>query len=409
YLVMSVCLAARLAGAKAYLVGGVVRDLILNQGHDDLDVVVEGDVSETAKAVSLKLNARLVQHHQFKTATVILEDNGRLDFACARKEAYPHPGSLPVVSGGSLNEDLFRRDFTINAMAISINDGDFGRLIDPYGGFDDIKDGKVRILHEKSFLDDPTRILRAVRFEQRFDFRIESKTLRLLKEAIKMNVFKSISAQRYAAEFKKILNEKDVYVTLKRLSRLGGLREISETEKLPWPKLKVLQKNILKGQIQINPEIDTQIKQWFLYWLCIAGNFSRKEISRLLKKFSFTKEEQKALAGLPQVKETMKFLSGKKVKRSDVYSLLKGRPLPLAVYAYLTADNKMIKNRIKKFLNADIYANLDINGDDLKQMGVHSGEKIGQTLKKCLLVKIDKGIKSKREELRVAREILQLS
>ena len=158
------------SGIKAYLVGGCVRDLLLKKRNCDIDIVVEGDAIIFSAYLSKRYNVKAHHYGQFKTATLFFPENIRIDLATARKEHYPRPGMLPVVAAGPIYDDLFRRDFTVNAMAMSIHPSSFAEMVDYFGGYEDLKNKKIRILHEKSFLDDPTRILRAVRFEQRFHF-----------------------------------------------------------------------------------------------------------------------------------------------------------------------------------------------------------------------------------------------
>jgi tRNA nucleotidyltransferase (CCA-adding enzyme) len=188
-----------------YLVGGIVRDLILGAKNLDLDIVVHGDGIKFAEAFTQKLKAKLIRHKRFGTATIILGSGLKFDIATARKEFYPQPASLPEVTGGTLKDDLFRRDFTINAMAISIGARDFGKLIDFFAGREDILHRKIHILHDLSFIDDPTRILRAIRFEKRYNFRIEPKTLGALKEAVGLKMLEIIQPQRLSHELILIL------------------------------------------------------------------------------------------------------------------------------------------------------------------------------------------------------------
>ena len=176
-------------GLSSYLAGGIVRDLILKKKNLDLDVVIEKNAVEIAQIIKRKLKGTIVIHPKFKTATLELSNGLRIDFATARHEYYSKPGALPTVKKGTLSEDLFRRDFTVNAMGLCINRSRFGQLIDEFDGLKDLKAKKIRVLHAKSFVDDPTRILRAIRFEQRFNFRIEPTTVSLLKEAIKKKLF----------------------------------------------------------------------------------------------------------------------------------------------------------------------------------------------------------------------------
>lgn len=191
----------------AYLVGGTVRDHLLDVPTKDLDIVVVGNAMTMAQEFAKLQDGKIHVYPAFKTATVTLRHERVVDFASARKEKYVRPGAFPVVTFAQLKEDLFRRDFTINAMAISLNQEDWGVMQDPYEGKKDLKFKRIRILHDKSFVDDPTRILRALRFQLRFDFKIERHTLRLLQDAIRLGALNTIRPQRYKKEYDKILQE----------------------------------------------------------------------------------------------------------------------------------------------------------------------------------------------------------
>ncbi len=207
-LVRSIGVLAQERGVAAYLVGGPVRDLMLKFPNVDLDITVEGNGLRLAEGFSaMHRNARVTRYPAFKTATVHLPDGCLVDFATARAEIYARGGVFPMVKPSGIKEDLLRRDFTINAMAIAINPDTWGKLIDPFGGRADLLSLSLRVLHEKSFLDDPTRILRAARFKARLGLRIEAKTLKLLKSAIRIKVLDTIKPQRYLKDFNKILKE----------------------------------------------------------------------------------------------------------------------------------------------------------------------------------------------------------
>ena len=216
-------------GLRAFIVGGFVRDLILKRKNLDLDFVIKGDGILFAKSLAKKFKAAITVYGQFQTATVALPQGLRFDVATSRKETYPYPGALPVVTPAGLREDLFRRDFTINAMAGSINRDRFGELNDGIGGLEDLKGKNIRVLHSKSFIDDPTRILRAVRFEQRFRFTIEKITLALLKDAVSQNAAARVKPPRYFEEFKKILQEDEIKKGVRRLADLGCMKFIDES------------------------------------------------------------------------------------------------------------------------------------------------------------------------------------
>jgi tRNA nucleotidyltransferase (CCA-adding enzyme) len=207
-LVRCIGVLAQAQGMKAYLVGGPVRDLMLKHSNIDLDISVEGNATRLADSFAgLYPGAKVTRYPAFKTATVHLPDSSLVDFATARKETYAQGGAFPAVQPSGIKEDLFRRDFTVNAMAIAINPSAWGKFIDPFKGRADLEAKKIRVLHEKSFLDDPTRILRAARFQARLGFKLEAKTLRLLKSAVKIKVLDTIKPQRYLKDFNKILKE----------------------------------------------------------------------------------------------------------------------------------------------------------------------------------------------------------
>ena len=209
-------------GYAAFLVGGVVRDLIRGVKNLDLDVVVEGDAIRLGEGLSKELDAAIVIHKRFGTCTLVIKKGLKIDFATARREIYERPAALPTVEFGPLKYDLARRDFTINAMAVSLNKKNFGKLIDLFGGKQDLARGAIKVLHRRSFIDDPTRIFRAARFESRPGFAIEAKTLRLAKEAVRKGMLARLSIYRTRKEMVLILKEEGRHKALERLKKLGA-------------------------------------------------------------------------------------------------------------------------------------------------------------------------------------------
>ncbi len=187
-----------------YLVGGVVRDILLGRANSDLDLVVEGDAIKLAESLAGELGGRLVVHRRFGTAKIRTR-NLTIDLAMARAETYARPGALPTVRPGSIQDDLARRDFTVNAMALRLDPDSFGKLVDPFDGQKDLENKLIRVLHDRSFIDDATRMLRAVRYEQRFGFRLEASTEKLLRQNVAM--LRTISGDRIRHELELILKE----------------------------------------------------------------------------------------------------------------------------------------------------------------------------------------------------------
>jgi tRNA nucleotidyltransferase (CCA-adding enzyme) len=205
----------------AFLVGGGVRDLLLGRsGSVDLDVAIEGDARAAARELAGRLNGEAKEHERFGTATVRTGDL-TVDLATTRRETYAEPGALPDVQPAGLAEDLGRRDFTINAMAIDLNGGGVGRLEDPYGGRDDLDAGVVRVLHGQSFIDDPTRLLRALRYEARFGFRMDDETEWLAREAAAGPGFSTVSGARVRDELLDLLREPEAPSAVERMHELG--------------------------------------------------------------------------------------------------------------------------------------------------------------------------------------------
>lgn len=220
----------------AYIVGGFVRDLLLERPSLDFDIVVEGDAIALSKALAHKHGGRVTTHSRFGTAKWNLEHssfpipNFSLDLISSRQEFYEHPTALPTVERGSIKLDLHRRDFTINTLALRLDGRHFGELHDYYGGLNDLQKGRIRVLHSLSFIDDPTRMLRAVRYEQRYGFHIEPRTLQLMDEA--KPLIGRLSHERVRHELDLIVEEPNACAMLARLSELNLMTSISDA--LPW-------------------------------------------------------------------------------------------------------------------------------------------------------------------------------
>src|SRR5215210_3173755 len=205
-----------------YLVGGTVRDILLGERSFDVDIAVEGDAIAFAAALAEALDGRAHPHERFGTAVVLYGDGERIDVVTARTEFYEEPAALPTVEHASIRDDLFRRDFTINAMAVSLKGEDFGRLVDPFGGRRDLDAGTIRVLHNLSFIDDPTRIFRAIRYEARYGFGMDARTERLARGTIEMGLVGDLSSARLRDELHELLEEEQAARAIVRLGELGA-------------------------------------------------------------------------------------------------------------------------------------------------------------------------------------------
>jgi tRNA nucleotidyltransferase (CCA-adding enzyme) len=386
-----------------YLVGGIVRDLLLNINNLDLDIVVEGDAIKLARDFASQHNYQLMTYPQFGTASVWDRIGYRIDFASARKEVYASSGALPRVSKGTIQDDLFRRDFTINAMAIAINQKIFGQLIDLYDGKKDLAAGKIRILYNDSFIDDPTRILRAIRFACRFNFQFEKNTSLYFVHALKKNVLNNVKPPRFFNEFKKNLNEADLVKEIKLFVSYGIHRYIDSTLRMDVNNLKLLQA-VLNREKRLN---QVMIKKWFIYLLEMLHNLSEEKAVQLARRFQLSREEEAALCQSFQKEKVLKHLSITSLKSSQVYEILKPFYLSAVIYFYFSTKNKNIQDKILRFLRRDSLLKLDINGEDLKDLGYKEGTEIKYALRSILFKKIDGQLKGKKEELRFAKTLMK--
>ncbi|MFA9462272.1 CBS domain-containing protein [Thiohalorhabdus methylotrophus] len=212
------------AGERAFLVGGLVRDIILHRRNTDVDVVVEGAAIDLGNRFAREYGWHLHAHQRFGTAVLLGPEGERIDLATSRIEHYPYPAALPEVEAGSIKADLFRRDFTINALAVELDGTRFGRLLDLFGGLQDIRQGTIRVLHSLSFVEDPTRILRAARFEAELAFQIDAQSLRLIRNAVDLELPARLSGHRLFRELRYLLEAGGAVEGVRRLAGLGMLR-----------------------------------------------------------------------------------------------------------------------------------------------------------------------------------------
>ena len=398
-----ICRMADQKNVKVYLVGGPIRDLLLKRPIKDIDICVESDAIQLALDVSKILNLKTVAHSRFQTATLFAKE-GRIDLATARKEYYTRSGALPVVSQSFLADDLFRRDFTINAMAVSLNGPSFGDVIDPYQGSDDLKNKWIRVLHEKSFIDDPTRLLRAVRFEQRFDFRIERKTSALLKQAFAKKLENNVTPQRYFAEFRKILLEQKCLAIIQRLKDLKGLSFISGSKPYQWQYLSRLEKSYQK---HLWMKEFNENQRAHIYLMALVDGVSDHQRSDLANKLPLNGEEKKVILQNQERLAIIGALCHGKIMPGTSAKILRKFKREVVAYWYLMSENKKASLSLKRFLTRDSFVQLKISGSDVKRLGGSSGPEIGKILDEVLEIKIDQRFTSRSSEVRIVKDILK--
>lgn len=398
---------ASLRRMRAYLIGGFVRDLMLGVQNLDLDIVIEGDGITFAEDLAGRLKARFIKHQRFGTATIIAGNNLKIDIATARSEVYLKAAALPVVEPGFVKDDLKRRDFTINAMAISINLSDYGYLLDFFNGKDDLTKKKIRVLHELSFIDDPTRILRAVRFQKRYNFQIEPRTLKLLKISVKNKMLEIVQPQRLRDELIPMLKENNPIMQLKRLYALTGFNFINQHLKLTKANEKLLKST--EAQIRWYNKVHSRrrkLDSWLMYFMALSGHLSVADIRQICKKFALRRGEQ--IRMLSFRKATGKFISQlhkDKLKPSVVFRMLEPLSYETTLLIKAKYDSPNVRRHIEDFLEIYNGMRIYISGHHLRSIGIEPGPVYQKIFTKVLEAKLNGLVKTEPDELALIKKL----
>ncbi|MBM3182687.1 MAG: CCA tRNA nucleotidyltransferase [Chloroflexi bacterium] len=381
-------------GMGVYLVGGVVRDLFLERPNYDIDLVVEGDAVRLAHVLANESQGKLTVHSRFGTANLRYPDFS-IDLATARREIYGRPGALPIVEPGRLVDDLIRRDFSINAMAICLMPQRFGDLIDLYQGKQDLEKKLIRILHPDSFVDDATRILRALRYEQRLDFRLEADTEILLRRDV--SKLGTISGDRLRHELYHILmKEPEPEKVFARAEKLGVLKQL-------YPSLKG---NSRLGQkFARTRRLYKRISLATIYLCLLVHEFNENELGQFIAYFNLPRTMAEAVLHTVRLKAKLCELDNPKLKPSEVYRFL--RPYSAqAIRANLVAtESPIAEKHLKLYLTKLSSVKPLLNGDDLLKMGVSAGPQVGEVLKALHEARLDGVIKTRKGEEEFVRSM----
>lgn len=383
-----------------FVVGGCVRDLLLGIENLDLDLVVEGDGIAFARKLGETLRAKVKVHERFGTAILLPADGYRLDVATARTEYYEYPTALPTVEQSSIKKDLYRRDFTMNALAVRLNGKGFGDVLDFYGGQRDLNDKVIRVLHGLSFVEDPTRVFRAIRFESRFGFRLGKDTATLIAGAVKMNLFQRLSGHRLLEELKLLLGEREPKQTIKRLAESGLLRFIH-------PKLSLSDRlNRLLAALEETVDwyrllyLDRKMEVWLVYMMGLLEMLPDRAVKDVLKRFPFSEQEasrlKMACTGCHKV--SRRFASQRSLKPADVYRLLSGLSDETLLFLMAKSNGETVKRHVSAFLTTYQHVKPVLTGRDLKTMGLKPGPQFKEILDRLLDARLNGEIKTESEE-----------
>ena len=392
-------------GYGAFVVGGFVRDLFLYRSDEDVDIVIEGDGILFAREYARRVGARVHTHEKFGTAVIVFADGFKIDVASARMEYYKFPAALPVVQMSSIKLDLFRRDFTINTLAIRLNPDKFGTLIDFFTARKDIKEKIIRVLHNLSFVEDPTRVFRAIRFEQRFDFTIGKLTAGLIQNAVSMDFFRELSGRRVFSELRLILEEENPVAALMRLNDFNLLKVIHPSIKFDKDFLALL--NAVKKVLSWHDLLflDESYKRWVIYFLALIQDCDADQCREICTRFELTPDLHKLFCTERfEAQRCLLWLERNlPVINSTLYQRLAVFRTELILYMMALTKRKAAKKAISHYFTELRRVDIRIKGRDLKKIGLAPGPVYREILQAVLNARLDGRLKSRKDEIDFAR------
>ena len=383
-----------------YLVGGTVRDILLGRQSFDVDIAVEGDAIRLAHRLAEELGGEVVAHDRFGTAVVLYGEGQHIDVVTARSEVYAAPAALPTVAQGTITDDLFRRDFTINAMAASLKPADFGRLVDPFGGRTDLQTGTIRVLHERSFTDDPTRIFRAIRYENRYGFRLDESSARLARAALDGGLVSELSGARLRDELVALLSEEEVEHTILRLAELGADRAIHQHLAADEEAVR-----LARRLRELKDELHVEAPDSRLRLAVLARQIPSGEIGEWLDRLKLRRRDaeqiESAVTVAPQLVERLR---GGEPDPAEVVTLAEPHAPDAPLLALALADVPALRDYFTRLRNV----RLDIDGTDLAALGLAESPQVGEVLQELRRRKLRGELEGRDAELAAARELIDV-
>ncbi len=393
------------AGTRVYVVGGFVRDLLLRSENLDVDLVVEGDGIAFAERLAGRLSAKVTSHRKFGTALLTLPDGFKMDVATARTEYYEYPAALPTVEHSSIKMDLYRRDFTVNALAVCLNAERYGELLDFFGGQQDLRDRTLRIIHNLSFVEDPTRILRAARFEVRFGLHLSKHAEQLIANAVQMGLLDKVAGIRIFTELTLILQDSHPWAILQRVNALGVLTAIhprltigASTERRFQRTAEVL----TWYGLQYLPE---QPVAWLVYLLVLLEERPGIDARAILRRLNPAPKTAASISqGLGRLRSVARSLQrAREVPPSRVYRWLADTPVEVVLGLMAVVVRPELRKAIGDFLSAKDRVRPFLRGDDLRALGIRPGPVYRDILNSLLYARLDGHVQSRDDELRFVR------
>ena len=388
--------AAEAAGAEPYLVGGAVRDALLGFAPTgDLDITLVGADAATFSQIALTVGGRISKSSQFNTARLEI-GNHSLDLTMARAETYPQAGSLPVVRPGTINEDLARRDFSVNAMAVSLEEDRWGMLFDPHGGQEDLREGRLRTLHEGSFRDDATRILRAARYAARLSFDLDDITRRSLGNSIEF--LSTISPARIRNELERIfLEASTALTTLRMLHGWGALSAIHgalEFDLAAWRRY---------GQESGSLSLQSSVTVGFAV---LGARLRVSDAEGVAARLGLGSLRRRVLTEAADLASRLSEVNVAEMSNSQLVDLLDPFHRQTVAGCALASTGKM-SERVGQYLSDLRDMRPDLDGNDLVNMGVPQGPEVGRILRILRAAKLDGLVRTRDDEREMVMRVLE--
>lgn len=386
-------------GMPVALVGGVVRDLLLGRPARpvDLDLVVEGDAGAIARALAAPRGGRVLEHPVFRTATVEFPGGGRLDVATARRERYRSPGALPDVEPAPLAEDLGRRDFSLNALAVRLSAAAWGTLVDPVGGLEDLRARRIRILHPLSFVEDPTRILRAARFAARLSCRLDAGTRRLARAAAALDRYGALSGDRLREELERLLAEPRYAAALREATRLGAWDLLGARLARPATACRhAVAALALARRTALAPASATGL-------LLLALARGREAADRWAARLALPPTQREAIRRARDRGPAMLTRLRAAPDAAGAYAILREVPELCAAWARLLARDRAARRYLDAHLRRWRHLRPLASGDDLAALGVPAGPAVGALLQGLLAAQAAGRVRDRGAALRWLR------
>ena len=392
-------------GYTAYTVGGFVRDLFLKHENLDIDIIIEGDAIVFARRFAGRYGARSREFHKFKTAVIIFPDGFKIDVATARTEYYEAPGALPVVEYSSIKMDLYRRDFTINTLAVKVNSRDFGTLLDFFGATRDLKEKVISVLHNLSFVEDPTRVFRAIRFEQLFKFRISKLTANLIANAVKNNFFDRLSGHRLFGELRLILQEENPIPAIARLAEFNLLTPIHPRLRFDEGTRGMLERVQAVLSWFDLLYLEEKFDHWLVYFLGLVEPLTPAELEEMVQRFKISPKKAAAIVrGKEMADQTLvRLYQLGEAGRVPIYRLLSFLNTEYLLYMLAKTRQKASKRAISLYFTHLKHLKPELRGRDLLAMGFTPGPLIKEMLERLHEARLNEEVKTRAEEVELIR------